>query len=367
MEKQLHILCSCFLSILTVSVVTIVKGVVRMNTVLLAAMHFVVDFICAWAMYGFFRQGSGGYENLLIYNFCAFALQMPLGTILDLLKERIDGKIRNRFSMIWAVFGAVLTAVGALIHPAMLGLGNALFHLGGGMEVIEEDLARNLKGRDLGVFVAPGAIGLYLGAKAGTELLVLVLAALAAAILAIVLFWNKGRKAFEQLPVEKKTSEKIWLLAVCCFAVVILRSYVGLSVNFSWKSGAVFGLLAVLAVAVGKVSGGILGARFGSGRTVCISLLLAAACFAMGDTPVFGLAALLLFNMSMPVTLYMLARALPHLPGFSFGLLTFGLFLGFLPVYGGIDLHLTGAVGSIISAVLLIIGEKAVRKDHVSS
>lgn len=335
-----------------------------MNTVLLAAMHFLVDFICALAMYGFFRQGSGGYENILIYNFCAFALQMPLGTLLDLSNHK---KQRRYSSLIWAVFGAALTAVGALIHPAVLGIGNALFHVGGGMEVIEEDFARNLKGRDLGVFVAPGAIGLYLGAKAGMKASVLILASAVIAVLAILLFLIKGRRKYQQVQVKEKTVGKVWLLAVCCFIVVILRSYVGLSVNFSWKSGAVFGLLAVLAVALGKMAGGVLGAKFGSGRTVCISLVLAAMCFIAGERPAFGLLALLLFNMSMPVTLYMLASALPNLPGFSFGLLTFGLFLGFLPVYEGIDLHLTGAVGSIISAVLLIIGDKAVRKEHVSS
>ena len=334
-----------------------------MNTVLLAAMHFLVDFICAWAMYGFFRQGSGGYENLLIYNFCAFALQMPLGTLLDLL----DRRKRHRYvSLFWAVAGAALTAVGALVHPVVLGIGNALFHVGGGMEVIEDDFARNLKGRDLGVFVAPGAIGLYLGAISGNKLVVLIFCSVVLVVLTVALFWNKGRKTYQQTQVQEKTIGKIWLLAVCCFAVVILRSYVGLSADFPWKSGAVFGLLAVLSVVLGKMAGGILGAKFGSGKTACISLLLASACFAAGENPVFGLLALLLFNMSMPVTLYMLARALPNLPGFSFGLLTFGLFLGFLPVYGGLDLHMTGALGSIFSAVLLMIGEKAVRKEHVS-
>lgn len=343
------------------------KGVVQMNTFCLAAMHFLVDFICAWAMYGSFRQGSGGYESLLIYNFCAFALQMPLGTLMDLMKERINGKLGSYFSLIWAVFGAALTAVGALIHPAVLGLGNALFHVGGGMEVIQEDFDRNLKGRDLGIFVAPGAVGLYLGAKFRFELKALFFVSVAAAILTVLLFRNKGKRPIVNCVVTEKAAGKIWPLALCCFAVVILRSYVGLSANFSWKSGAAFGLLAVLVVALGKMAGGILGSRFGSGRTAAISLALAAICFTAGENPIFGLAALLLFNMSMPVTLYMLAQALPHLPGFSFGLLTFGLFLGFLPVYGGIDLHLTGVAGSIISAVLLIIGEKAVRKDHVFS
>ena len=102
-----------------------------------------------------------------------------------------------------------------------------------------------------------------------------------------------------------------------------------------------------------------------------VTLLLAAGCFLLGENPVFGLLALLLFNMSMPVTLYLLARYLPGLPGFSFGLLTFALFLGFLPTYAGLALPVSGSVigalGSVISAGVLVLGWKAVNHDRVSA
>ena len=84
----------------------------------------------------------------------------------------------------------------------------------------------------------------------------------------------------------------------------------------------------------------------------------------------FGILALLLFNMTMPMTLYLLAEHLPHLPGFSFGLLTFGLFLGFLPVYAELSLPLPGGqfgfLISLVSAFLLIFGLKAVKADVLS-
>lgn len=327
-----------------------------MNTAIYALMHFLVDLVCAWSMFAFFRAGS--YENLLIYNFCAFALQMPLGTLLDLLADK------RRMPRFWAIGGAVLTLIGALLHPAVLGLGNALFHVGGGMDVIGEDFAKSRKGRDLGIFVAPGAVGLYLGTRLGktdTSMMVLLICALALAILAVVLL--KGRTHTYTAP---KTQGNGLALCLCCFLVVILRSYIGLNVTFQWKSGALFGWLAVAAVAFGKMAGGILAARFGMDRTIRSSLILAAGCFLLSDIPVCGLAALLLFNMTMPVTLYLLACRLPRLPGFSFGLLTFGLFLGFLPVYAGAQLPISGSVlgaaGSILSVLLLTIGRKAVSR-----
>ena len=45
-------------------------------TGLYGLVHLLVDGVCAWAMLG--RLG-GGWTGILIYNFCAFALQFPLG------------------------------------------------------------------------------------------------------------------------------------------------------------------------------------------------------------------------------------------------------------------------------------------------
>lgn len=333
-----------------------------MDTVIYAVMHFAVDFICACSMFAFFREGTDGYFNLLIYNFCAFALQMPLGTLLDLLKH-------ERMPKLWSVIGAALTVIGAMVHPALLGLGNALFHVGGGMDVIAEDFQKKRSGRNLGIFVAPGAVGLYFGTvigKAGKTIPALIAGAVVLAVLSAILLVRNEKHPYN-LPENRSGS---LLMGLCCFAVVVLRSFVGLSVTFSRKSGTL-AILAVAAVALGKAAGGFCSARFGVNRTIQVSLLLAAAAFLLGEHPVFGLAALLLFNMSMPVTLYLLARQLPRLIGFSFGLLTFGLFLGFLPVYGQITLPLSGgmlgAVGSILSLLILAAGRKVVGKDHALS
>ena len=72
---------------------------------------------------------------------------------------------------------------------------------------------------------------------------------------------------------------------------------------------------------------------------------------------VLGLAALLLFNMTMPITLYQLVIRHRQLAGFFFGLLTLALFLGFLPGYLGYVPRLpgpaAGALWSLVSLALL--------------
>lgn len=340
-----------------------------MNTAIYAVLHFLVDFVCAWAVFGFFRDGPDGYLNLLVYNFCAFALQMPLGTLLDLA-----GRCgRKHMPLVWTGSGLVLTLAGALLHPGILGLGNALFHVGGGMDVIEEDFARNRKGVDLGLFVAPGAIGLYLGTRLGKSdpraKLIYIAGGVMLLLLALLVACRPGMARHVPKQPMEQGKKAVPLLAGCCFLVVILRSWIGLEISFQWKGQ--YGLLAVLAVALGKVLGGLVSVRFGIQRTIRWSLLLSGGCYLLGEITGFGLAALLLFNMSMPVTLYLLAKYLPGLPGFSFGLLTFGLFIGFLPVYAGVQLHIPdpvfGALGSLISLMLLMAAGKAVHCDRVLS
>ena len=119
---------------------------------LLSVCHFLVDFACACFLLRCLGRGEDWKKALLWYNFCAFALQMPLGLLADWLgRERFFGG------------GCVLVACGALLTgvPAVtaLGVGNALFHIGGGVEVLYS--TENLG--PLGVFVAPGAVGLALG------------------------------------------------------------------------------------------------------------------------------------------------------------------------------------------------------------
>lgn len=56
-----------------------------------SCMHFLVDAACAFAMYGVFRGRDAWYWHIFLYNFCAFALQMPLGVVLDGYAE---GRVR---------------------------------------------------------------------------------------------------------------------------------------------------------------------------------------------------------------------------------------------------------------------------------
>ncbi|MCL1847252.1 MAG: hypothetical protein FWF91_04725 [Coriobacteriia bacterium] len=303
--------------------------------------HFLVDLSCIFAL--FFLVGTSELHLcILLYNFCAFALQMPLGIVAD--------RISRNF--VFAAAGCLLIAAAYLLGQApyvmvvVLGIGNAAFHLGGGIDVLN---AYDKKAGPLGVFVSPGALGVYLGmllAKSvvspATPLLIgLPLLLLAAACMILLVRRAQGdaypRNA--EVSLAPAASPQLLLAATCLFLVVCLRSWAGLSLGFSWKAAPLLGLAVVCAVVLGKTLGGFAADRYGATRTAVISLGVAALLFACSSVPTVGVAAptgivaLLLFNMTMPITLWALVRILPGAKGFCFGLLTFGLFLGFIPSY----------------------------------
>ncbi|MCL1794137.1 MAG: hypothetical protein FWG34_09725 [Oscillospiraceae bacterium] len=292
--------------------------------------HFIVDFSCAFLMFRNISASPDWYLCLLLYNFFAFAAQMPLGLIADRL---------NRNSLVAAagcIFAGAAYALWRLpmAAAATAGIGNAMFHIGGGLEVLNMS---EKKSAALGVFVSPGTFGIYFGTllgKGGALSPVLVIFAMFLAAAGIFALCGAQPAAINNaaFSLEPKASDKIYIAVVFMFLVVVLRSYVGLTLNFPWKIGG-WATAVVFAAALGKTLGGFSADKFGARRTAVFSLGLAAPLFLFLEIPVLGVIAVLLFNMSMSVTLWAMAKIFPGAKGFSFGLLTFALFLGFVPVY----------------------------------
>ena len=100
---------------------------------------------------------------------------------------------------------------------------------------------------------------------------------------------------------------------------------------------------------------------------IVMTLLLSALFYAFGDHMISGLLALFFFNMTMPVTLYLLAQQMKEMPGFAFGILTFGLFIGYLPIlYGCIGKEAPFPLGTIVSlaSLFLLLLYVRIREDE---
>lgn len=318
------------------------------------AVHFLVDFACAFLLFRALRS-EGQWTNLLIaYNFCAFAVQMPLGLLAD--RWQRDGVVALAGTLLVAAAYRLAEIPWLTVFAA--GLGNAAFHVGAGLEVLA--ISENRAG-PLGLFVSPGALGLFLGTAIGKSgavpLLLLPILLLCAAF---ALFWTKTEQK-ERQSVGFPRFGDVGAPVLLLLTVVILRSYVGMSLAFPWKSASHWGVVLTISLALGKAAGGYLADRFGVEQTAIGSLLCSAGLLLLSETPACGVMAVFLFNMTMPLTLWACARLLPETRGFAFGILTFGLFLGFLPTAFGAG-TLSGQTVALLALLSLALLIPALRK-----
>lgn len=345
--------------------------------------HFLVDLCCIFLETAYLLPGTEDRRAwmwcVLAYNFFAFACQLPAGIFGDRQKKPwlLAGSgcflIAAAYLMAaaclktgaWLLPGsgqfpvsevspaasvfAASRASGAGALPVLLlisaaaGIGNSCFHVGGGI-----DLLRRSGGKAAipGIFVSTGAFGVWLGpvlaAKQSARTFGLLsgcaLMILTGAVLTRTHFLRKERAEADGADLDKAPANGpagvrnvVPAAALCLFTAVLFRSYAGTIMRYGWKK-AFLAFLFTAGIVFGKMSGGIIGDRAGWRRTAVVSLALSGLLFLGADRhAVCGIAAVFLFNMTMPLTLSALAKMYPDREGMAFGLTTLALFLGTLP------------------------------------
>lgn len=279
--------------------------------------HFLVDAVCAVTIFGKF-SGENMALLIILYNTLAFSTQCVVGLVTDRI-----GHLRA------VTAGASLAVVLGFALPlpqevrvVLIGFGNSFFHVGGGTRTL---LNSENKAGPLGVFVAPGCIGLVLGTL--FPRLGVVFASLLT-VSAILTYALKNTPDKVPLRAEKEKNSPAVVLILLTLAVAV-RAIGGTCVSFPWKSGAELSIVMTVFIFAGKTLGGFVCDRLGAGKTAVISMplagLLIAFCFSWMMP---SLAGQLLVNLTMPVTLFLMYRAIPDSPGFAFGLAASALWPG---------------------------------------
>ncbi|MGV8172484.1 MAG: hypothetical protein ACP5OA_07375 [Candidatus Woesearchaeota archaeon] len=294
--------------------------------------HAVIDAACAAAAFSLvtLNRISPEYFVLLVvaYNLIAFGIQPLFGLLFDRLQK----------PKLSALIGACLTITALLfashyplVAVILAGLGNALFHIGGG--TISLNLIKN-KATAPAIFVAPGAIGLLIGTMVGkSEHFSIWPFILIISFLTIIIYFLR-HPSIEYDTSNIKKINYLELTIILLFLVIAVRSFIGTIMVFPWKSNILLLIILTCAIVLGKAFGGILGDRFGWTRTAVFSLIVSAPLLAFGsNSPFLAILGIFLFNMTMPITLVAISNMLPGRPGFSFGLTTLALILGVIPTY----------------------------------
>ncbi len=251
--------------------------------------------------------------------------------------------------------GAVsLATAGSAAAVILAGLGNAAFHLGAGAQVLRQGLSR---AAPVGLLVAPGALGLALGVwfgkqpSAGPAWLIglPVLVAVGVVVALRVPQWSPSVVSAGDGPLlgvsqeprarrRATTGSGPAATSFACGALALLmtsiavRSLVGGSASRGYGAGGWLLVGIPLVAFAGKALGGILADKFGWLPTTVTALLASAPLLAFTyPHPTMLLAGLLVFQMTMPVTLVAIARLMPDRLATGFGLTCLALIVGGLP------------------------------------
>ncbi len=303
----------------------------------LGVVHAFVD--CASGFVIFRDLGPSALDRhgvvtmVVLYNVLAFGGQSLAGLAAD--------RFGNYRGM--AVAGALLAAVALMMGPfslipaiVVVGVGNALFHVGAGADVLRSSGDR---AAESGVFVGPGSVGLAAGIWLGGHdvacryvIVAMLLAFLP--LLPLIARSTMPRVTQGQLP-RARNAVMVALIACALFLVVsvTVRSIVGGTVAGTWRGVSTEVMIGLaLAACVGKVVGGFVADRLGWATVSVVALLASAPLVSvLVGHPAGAIVGMLLFQMTMAVTLKATHHLMPGRPGLAFGIPCLALVAGAIP------------------------------------
>lgn len=317
---------------------------------LLAIGHFLVDLQGIYLIHTQYQNYD--FINIalffIVYNVIAFGFQPLFGYIAD----------KHQWYFIYVIGGLLLPLIAlqmvgfGIIAIVISTLGNAMYHVGGG--VLSVDLYPK-KAAPAGIFVAPGALGVFLGGylavQSGSYVIQISIVTL---LIGVILFITL--KSHQMNHYVQPIKNNFMIVIALIFGVVFIRGMIGSILIFSWKNDELLILLLVSSVFFGKLFGGILGDKFGFKKVGIGGLVLSLPLLLLGySNTVLGLLGAFSFNLTMAITLFLIIDTLGKYKGFAFGLTTLALLFSYLPSAFGFSLAL-GYVYYVLMVMFVLAG-----------
>lgn len=325
--------------------------------------HFCVDFACFFMLFYSFDKHASSLVVLgtgfLLYNVIAFGLQPVIGYLCDIRKWIPAGLI-----------GCSLLILGLLFigfpWPSLVicALGNAFFHIGGGIDSLVHANGKMFRS---GLFVSSGALGVVLGTLCGKSANItpaVPVIILALCCLLIIIFAPVRKQDYKPLSFSNTSvTLSFTFILLLCFISIVIRSYTGSITPIPWKRTVFLAVLPALGACLGKASGGYMADLFGARRIGVASLLASIPFLLFGNSQIVPCTiGIILFNMTMPITLCAISDKLPQNPGLAFGVTTLCLLCGNAPsfyyVLPAVLVKPVTAVSILVSAVCIFFAVK---------
>ncbi len=294
-------------------------------------LHGLNDFTAGFmlAHYTYTSDYSKSFILIVVYAIIGFGGQLPVGFWVDYKKQLQPFAAASIILLPLAIFTYFISPEAGIV---ISGIASAFVHVTGGAVCLQ---VHENKTGPLGLFTAPGVLGLTLGSVLGQygrwQLL-----PMAAAVLIIGWLIRKYKLPAYRVP-EHKVSEMdshdwimLGILLIMCF-----RSFIFDVINHvanDFENGV---LVIGISAFAGKIIGGFVADKIGWKKYVYITLPIALLLFQFGKENIyalgFGIACL---QSSVPITLLLMGRSLPLYPATATAMsLGTSIALAGLPIY----------------------------------
>jgi FSR family fosmidomycin resistance protein-like MFS transporter len=295
-------------------------------------LHGVNDFVAGYMLANFMlsHNSTDSFTMLVVYAILGFGGQLPVGFLLDKQKQIKPFAIISITLLLLATVCYFVNPVAAIILAGFAGAG---IHVTGGAISLQ---VNNDSAGPLGIFTAPGVMGLTLGSILGMISSSYLVIAIAAIIVLAAFIFKQKLPAYQaqNKDHDSQLDAHDWImlsiLLVMCFRSFIFDVMNAAAVHFE-HGILILGISAFL----GKVIGGFMADRIGWKKFIYITLPLAFVLFHFGKENIYALAfGIACLQSSVPLTLLLMSRNLPLYPATATALsLGTSIALAGLPLY----------------------------------
>lgn len=294
-------------------------------------LHGINDLAAGFllAAYTLTHGYSDSFLFISIYAILGFGGQLPVGFWLDKQK---DISLFAKLSVALLPLSLLFFFVSIEVAIICSGMASAFVHVTGGTICLQ---VHENKSGPLGLFTAPGVLGLTIGSLLGEAGYVLpVLLILATAFVTIAIF-RQSLPVYQTPEIKESELDSHDLVMLLLLLFMCFRSFLFDVVNYvaeNYEDGLIYiGVSAFL----GKMIGGFVADKAGIRKFIYGTLVAALILFQFGKTNIYMLCAgIALLQSSVPLTLLLMSHSLSHHPAvataFSLGI---PVALAGLPLY----------------------------------
>ncbi|MBQ4583622.1 MAG: hypothetical protein IJA94_01865 [Bacilli bacterium] len=334
-------------------------------------VHLITELICFYVLGKVIGNNIVLWLSPLIYDTLAFAPQSLIGYVNDKYPKLNFGII----GVLLLTFGLIAFSLNLFsseyLEIVLVSLGNAFIHIAGAEVTLKSS---DGKLSPSAIFVGGGSFGVVAGkllSSTNVSFWFLTILSLTMIPFIILADMYKNESSSSSLSCQKfnyqnlKLNPKVILLLTVF--IVIVRAYMGYGIPTSWNKTAIQTVALYFAMGIGKLMGGILSDTFGAKKIALISIIGALPFLLFGDNlMMISLIGVLLFSLTMPITLGILVSVLKRTPGLAFGLTTIGLLLGTLPIFFvRFSTKINCVIILVLTIICVLIINKVMRKMEV--